>query len=566
MKKTVLFLVAMLLISCFSVHAAAPEFDIDYNSVLNKVEITGTADSGDYVTLEVFRAKNHLDDNGEFSLAKAKSALKAAKYEMSVLVFASQTKAKDGTFAFDVKMTNLLDDTTGVILEEALSEIYAVVIKSGKNDPVVTEYLYIDPTEQAEAFDQLSKMSAAEKATVITHLEDNKYSLGAYVDILADLNQTKAYDAMYAALTEKKFDVSNESAATAYLQKAIVVEALNQEKLDNVEDYEDELEFTTGILKDWYAEEFVDTDVKADLTDRLEGKGFATLESFEAAALEALVLEYVQKNDGLQYVTDILAEFDEDLWGKDYTFESAAVRECLGEDYSSADALLKAIESYKAPDGDDDDDDYKKPTSSRGPSLSGLTGTTPAPVTPVTPQPQNKFSDVGADHWAHEAIEYLASNNVLAGKSGGIFAPDDNVTRAEFAKILVTAFGFDTKADIAFDDVSEDSWYSEFVKTAVGSGIAKGTSEATFGPEENITRQDMAVMLMNAARIAGKMTESEGELTFPDQAEIADYAKTAVNTLSKAGIINGMGDGSFAPKAFASRAQAAKLVHGLLTY
>ncbi len=563
MKKTVLLLVAILLVSCFGVNAAAPEFDIDYNSVSNKVEITGTADAGEYVTVEVFRAKNHLDDNDKFSLAKAKTALKAAKYEMSVLVFASQTKAEDGTFAFDIKMTNLLDDTSGTLLDEALSEIYAISVKSGKNDPVVTEYLYIDPTEQAQAFDELGKMAEAEKLTVINHLKDNKYSLGAYVDILSDLNQSKAYDAMYAVLTEKNFDVSNESAATAYLQKAIVVEALNQEKLDNVEDYEKELEFTTGVLKDWYAEEFVDTDVKADLTDRLEGKGFTTLANFEKAAMEALVLEYVQKNDGLQYVTDILTALDEELWGKDYTFDSSAVRECLGEDYPTADALLKAIQSYEEPDWDEEEE-KPSPSPSRKPGLSGLTGTTVTPVTP--PVTANKFSDVDENNWAKQAIDYMTDKGIVAGRGDGTFAPNDDVTRAEFVKILVNAFGFTQKAEgLNFSDVNEGDWYYDFISIAFKNGLAQGMSEELFGAKENITRQDMAVMLYNAAKASGKSVELGTLKEFSDAGDIADYAKDAVNAFASAGVINGTGDGSFAPRAFATRAQAVQIVYNLLT-
>ena len=94
------------------------------------------------------------------------------------------------------------------------------------------------------------------------------------------------------------------------------------------------------MLKEWYEAEFIDTAFKAALTERLSGKDLKTLVAFEDAAKEALVLEYVKSNDGLQYVTDILAEFDKNLWDKDYTFDSSAIRECMGVDYSTANALL----------------------------------------------------------------------------------------------------------------------------------------------------------------------------------------------------------------------------------
>lgn len=573
MKKIVLLLVAILSISCFGVNAAAPEFTIDYNSASKKVEISGTAGAREYVTVEVFRVEDYLDDDGEFSIDKAKAALKEAEYEMSVLVFASQTQALlDGKFAFDIKMTNLLDDSTGEILsEEALSEIYAFAIKSGKNETVIKEYLYIDPAEQNEAFDELGEMSQAEKTTVTDHLKDNKYSLGAYVDILKVLDQTKAYDRMYAALVEKDFDVSDKSAATAYLQEAIVMEALNQKKVENIEDYEKELKFTSedSELKVWYEEEFVDTDVKSKLTSRLEGQGFATLEEYEQAAKEALVLEYVAESDGVQYVTDILDEFDEDIWGKEYKFKSKAVRDCMGTDYSTVDALLDDLLSYKDSSGKNSSGSS---SGGRTPSLGGLTGTTATPETPVTPVDPvdpvvpDKFSDIDETFWAKEAIDYMTEKEIVSGNGDGTFGPDDDVTRAEFVKILVNAFGFTEKAEgLTFTDVSESDWHYDFISIAFKNGLAQGMSEEYFGAEEKISRQDMSVMLYNAAKAADKSVEL-GELKeFSDANEIADYAKEAVNTFASAGVINGTGDGLFEPNAFATRAQAVQIVYNLLT-
>ena len=180
---------------------------------------------------------------------------------------------------------------------------------------------------------------------------------------------------------------------------------------------------------------------------------------------------------------------------------------------------------------------------------------------------EKTFTDVPATYWAASYIKDLTDKKILNGKSETAFAPEDNITRAEFAAILSRMSGDELPAaDGTFTDVANDAWYAANVAWAVKAGITQGVSATEFAPNANITRQDMAVMIERyAAYKAYSFTEKNESVSFADENEIAEYAKNAVSTMQKAGIISGMGDGRFAPAEFATRAQAAKMLGMLLS-
>ena len=177
------------------------------------------------------------------------------------------------------------------------------------------------------------------------------------------------------------------------------------------------------------------------------------------------------------------------------------------------------------------------------------------------------FKDVSQAAWARDEINGLAKAGVINGKTGELFAPNDTITRAEFAKILMGTLGLasDAYTTSSFKDVSPDDWCFKYVESAYNLGIINGVGAGTFAPNALITRQDMAVMVARAAQVAGKDISEVAEVkTFADAANISDYAKASVDTLVKGGIINGMSDTEFAPLANATRAQAAKILYKFL--
>ena len=196
-------------------------------------------------------------------------------------------------------------------------------------------------------------------------------------------------------------------------------------------------------------------------------------------------------------------------------------------------------------------------------------------LTPVAPtNPSNNvfnpnpsgFTDLDSVPWAVTAINNLYVNNIIEGKTETEFYPNDNITRAEFATILVKAFKIPvtnvTKA--TFYDVSLGHWASKYVETAAAMGIVEGYDDGSFEPNTNVTRQDMAIMVKRAADATGySFTEKVEAVSFTDEAMIAAYAKAAVAELQKAGIVKGVEGGAYAPLATSTRAQACQIIYNV---
>jgi len=171
------------------------------------------------------------------------------------------------------------------------------------------------------------------------------------------------------------------------------------------------------------------------------------------------------------------------------------------------------------------------------------------------------FSDIEGVDWAIEAIQYLSEKKIVNGNPDGSFAPNKNVTRAEFIKMVMAAMGSKaTEAGECFNDVAAEAWYAPYVNAAYFEGLVLGDEKGNFYPEAPITREDMTVILYRAL----KATEG-GSVSFTDEAEISDYAKTAVEYFASNGIVNGLGDGRFGAKENATRAQTAVIIYRILT-
>jgi len=179
---------------------------------------------------------------------------------------------------------------------------------------------------------------------------------------------------------------------------------------------------------------------------------------------------------------------------------------------------------------------------------------------------EDYFADLAGVEWAQESIVGLAKAGIVNGKDAYNFAPNDNITREEFLKMLYLCANLQVneEAQTTFIDVNAGEWYYGIVASAQEQGLVNGVSNVRFGVGENITRQDMAVMIVRMISSLGVELElSADESKFVDDARIADYAQVSVYTMKRAGIINGYEDGSFGPNAYATRAEAAKIIYGL---
>lgn len=180
---------------------------------------------------------------------------------------------------------------------------------------------------------------------------------------------------------------------------------------------------------------------------------------------------------------------------------------------------------------------------------------------------QKTFADIQT-HWAKGNIESLAARNILDGKAENVFDPNANVTRAEFIKMIVNSVdNLEVKPTGAtsFSDIPKGQWFSDCVLWAAENKIVNGTGNGAFGPNQNITRQDMCVIIEKASDVLGiTLYDEKSQTLFADDKDIADYAKNSVYKMQKSGMIAGKGNNCFEPKAGATRAEASKIIDMLI--
>lgn len=195
---------------------------------------------------------------------------------------------------------------------------------------------------------------------------------------------------------------------------------------------------------------------------------------------------------------------------------------------------------------------------------SPVIGTTTKPV--ITPSTSNKtaFNDITDAKWAETAVNAMYEKGIVSGDGDGNFRPNDSVKREEFVKMIIVAAGMHSEtANCEFSDLHTSSWAYSYIASAVNNGIVNGVSETNFGLGQTLTRQDMAVICARALAKVKPIAKIREDVVFSDDEEISDYAKDSIHSLYCAEMVNGMGDGSFAPKGIATRAQAAQMIYNL---
>jgi hypothetical protein len=200
-------------------------------------------------------------------------------------------------------------------------------------------------------------------------------------------------------------------------------------------------------------------------------------------------------------------------------------------------------------------------------------GTTPktsddAVITPDVdiPGAVNTFSDVKQGDWFYDDVMFAFSHNLLQGISAAEFSPNAPMTRGMTVTLLYR-LADESAADAAntFSDVADGKYYAESIAWALSKGIAGGYGNGLFGPEDTITRQDLAVILLRYAEYKGLTLPAIREYSdFSDDKDVSDYSRTTVETLYKAGIISGKPGNRLDPKGTATRAEVAAMIRRFL--
>ncbi|WP_165452164.1 S-layer homology domain-containing protein [Paenibacillus thalictri] len=181
-----------------------------------------------------------------------------------------------------------------------------------------------------------------------------------------------------------------------------------------------------------------------------------------------------------------------------------------------------------------------------------------------------EFADV-ASHWSKHAVNEAGSRMIVNGVDNDRFCPDLNMTRAEFAAVIVRGLGLKLeKGATPFADVNLSDWYSSAINTATAYRLSAGFEDGTFRPNESITREQAMVMIAKAMQITGlkgKLPSQAAEVAlkpYTDAADISDWARSGIADSVQAGIVSGRSNTELVPQAFITRAEVAAIILMLL--
>ena len=550
-RKRLSRLAAICLSGAVLLQASVFAADITVRQDGNKVTVTHDTESGANGTfMYVFDTK--LEEGAEIT----------ADFVKQHLVYVTQTAEQSCDF---------------VLPSNAPYGVYTVVIGSeelsaAKADRMV--YMFRVDADEFDAAMKVINSSADEQALYgnIAAYNDNLY----VVDIKA-AEENKA--AMYELLKAGKpvSSVASEDDIKELIKAAELVGGFSEMTADRMKDVLEERTDIFDTNSDFAGCSAETAAILANM--RNSGAALNTLADINKAVYEATAVAAFNKA-GADTVLTVLEGYN-DVFGVDLSSSKykAVSKKDLAKllDYE----VINSKEGVKAAFDKAVDKLYAERSSGKGGSSGGSGGSgggsgssggrggISAPIT-INGQTISEmhgeaggFSDISGYDWAKSAIEELNSRKVMTGDGDGRFRPGDAITREEFVKILMTGFKINpSDEENGFTDVESGSWYEKYVAVAVSMEIVNGIADGIFGTGTYITRQDAAVMLYRTLKI----TETELEklytlLDIPDFDTVSDYAREAVDDLTRSGVVSGFEDGSFRPGENLTRAEAAKIIY-----
>ena len=277
------------------------------------------------------------------------------------------------------------------------------------------------------------------------------------------------------------------------------------------------------------------------------------------------VIKNAEHYSDVQYVMD--AYIDAGLLNEDKNLPIEVYKELMNKSFSSEADLKTAVAKAKANLGANSQSPSSKPSSGGG--GGGVAPSIPSADAQV--EVQNKetseinsakmtFSDMEDVKWALKQVDTLFEKGIIAGVGDGKFAPHTYVTREQFAKMLCSFGGFGVaEYNIAFKDVDKNSWSYPYICAAYKNGIVSGVSDDEFAPYDMVTREQAVTMLYRM--LSNKLGETTSSFAFDDDGNISQWAKTAVYTFHKYGIVNGRTSKTFCPTEPMTRVEAAALLY-----
>ena len=175
-----------------------------------------------------------------------------------------------------------------------------------------------------------------------------------------------------------------------------------------------------------------------------------------------------------------------------------------------------------------------------------------------------RFVDLGEYAWAADSINSLTDEGIIKGTTENTYSPALNITRADFALLLVRAFKLESDNTENFADVAESDYFARELAIARNCGIVGGIGDNKYAPRNTITRQDMMVIVYRALKALGVELVT-GKVDYPDFDKVAPYARDAVEALITSGLVNGKNN-MIAPTDYTTRAEVAVLLKRILAH
>ncbi len=533
----------------------------------NNIIINGTGNS--YASLTVVLLNNNIAE--ESSRNNAESVIEAYKKIVSdgTIVSGEQIKyydqikvSKDGTYSVEVS------------LKGSDKGEYTVYVNNGDSSYVA----YASNDYRIQLIDDMK----SGKISIADAVEDNI----AYISSLKDMYRNLAESEKVANFSEasiKDINTQNPEEAISELMK-IINESIMAESViegqttnfDTVFSYIAEID-SVQLVKDT-----VTADGKKQIISNLKGLDVKNIEEFRKEFQKQIVLGAINynTNNTAERILEVITQYNDilelnlekllTLKSSDQALAAKRLSEAKCVSVSAVqkklDSIVSEINNKSNVGGGGTGSGSSNGGGNKNNSFIGagsaLAGNT---AIPSAADGRDSFSDLKGYEWAKSAIKKLVEYNIISGYEDLTFKPQNNITRAEFVKMVTVAF-LDKKLsenNSIFSDVSNDDWYCSYIMTAYENNFVNGTGDNEFSPNANITRQDMAVILYHAAKEFGIIQDNVYEEFF-DDAEISDYAKTAVYCLKSNELIKGTGNNEFVPKAYATRAEATQMLYSLI--
>lgn len=568
-KRILTGIITFSMLPSFAVFAADEirEFEVMPDFANNTVTVSGDAAVNDNITIMVLKDGvtpgtvwgNLITENTNVNIAG--SALASQKADANGTVFHINdniTAGEDGKFTYE--FTFKTDGT------------YDVYICTSDGIKEYQNLVFTNSTSYNSAIDSLNdELKSKDKngfAALLKNAEFRK-SLGMDEDFDSNADITKTAEIMYESIGDALLAYDYDENKKLYECCAAITAA--------AKGYNSVSYLRYSISDDetackWYDKYITTESAEKYIASKLKNNTASNIDDIADELKSALVLYVVYSPDGYENIKNIFNDFEDVTGIGSPTSKLKVYSELAGKSFDDMDKLTDGYEELVKKYSSSSGSGGGGGSSSGGGSSFGIVGGTGSTITNIqsitAPEQMNKniFTDIDNVPWAEDAIVELAVAGVISGKTDTNFCPNDYITREEFTKLVAEAFAGDVEgAEISFNDVPQSRWSYPYISKAKAAGLISGYSDTQFGATDLISRQDMAVIIYNAAVYKNvALGSTEDTLIFGDDADIADYAREAVYTLKSMGVINGVSDVEFAPTRNATRAEAAVIIYAML--